>query len=98
MPIIFFVSFPLIHKSAYQKKKDPCVLFLPDTIHCSCETQFTRKVDETFVMPSECATMNPFFFFGKLTYVLKENDTKNIMGIPKIYNVDRNENQQMATG
>ena len=38
------------------------------------------------------------FFFGKLTYVLKENDTKNIMGIPKIYNVDRNENQQMATG
>ena len=39
-----------------------------------------------------------FLFFGKLTYVLKENDTKNIMGIPKIYNVDRNENQQMATG
>ena len=38
------------------------------------------------------------FFFGKLTYVLKENDTKNIMGIPKIYNVDRNENQQMTTG
>ena len=31
------------------------------------------------------------FFFGKLTYVLKENDTKNIMGIPKIYNVNRNE-------
>ena len=30
-------------------------------------------------------------FFGKLTYVLKENDTKNIMGIPKIYNVNRNE-------
>ena len=39
-----------------------------------------------------------YFFFGKLTYVLKENDTKNIMGIPKIYNVNRNENQQMATG
>ena len=38
------------------------------------------------------------FFFCKLTYVLKENDTKNIMGIPKIYIVDRNENQQMATG
>ena len=31
------------------------------------------------------------FFFCKLTYVLKENDTKNIMGIPKIYNVNRNE-------
>ena len=30
-------------------------------------------------------------FFGTLTYVLKENDTKNIMGIPKIYNVNRNE-------
>ena len=30
-------------------------------------------------------------FFGKLTYVLKENDTKNIMGIPKIYNVNGNE-------
>ena len=29
-------------------------------------------------------------FFGKLTYVLKENDTKNIMGIPKIYNVNIN--------
>ena len=27
------------------------------------------------------------FFFGKLTYVLKEN----IMGIPKIYNENRNE-------
>ena len=39
-----------------------------------------------------------FFFFGKLTYVLKENDTKNIMGIPKIYNVNRNKNQQIATG
>ena len=38
-------------------------------------------------------SLNALFFFGKLTYVLKENDTKNIMGIPKIYNVDRNGNQ-----
>ena len=35
------------------------------------------------------------FFFGKLTYVLKENDTKNIMGIPKIYNVNRNETNKI---
>jgi hypothetical protein len=27
-----------------------------------------------------------FFFFGKLTYVLKEEDTNIIRGIPQIYN------------
>jgi len=30
------------------------------------------------------------FFFGKLTYVLKEEDTKIIRGIPQIYNENRN--------
>ena len=41
----------------------------------------------------------PFvFFFGKLTYVLKEEDTNIIRGIPQIYNDNRNIKQQMATG
>jgi hypothetical protein len=44
-------------------------------------------------------TTNPhFFFFGKLTYVLKEEDTNIIRGIPQIYNDNRNIKQQMATG
>ena len=30
-----------------------------------------------------------FFFFGKLTYVLKEEDTNIIRGIPQIYNDNR---------
>jgi hypothetical protein len=42
---------------------------------------------------------NPrLFFFGKLTYVLKEEDTNIIRGIPQIYNDNRNIKQQMATG
>jgi hypothetical protein len=39
-----------------------------------------------------------FFFFGKLTCVLKEEDTTIIRGIPQIYNDNRNIKQQMATG
>jgi hypothetical protein len=39
-----------------------------------------------------------FFFFGKLTYVLKEEDTNIIRGIPQIYNDNKNIKQQMATG
>jgi hypothetical protein len=39
-----------------------------------------------------------FFFFGKLTYVLKEEDTNIIRGIPQIYNDNRSIKQQMATG
>jgi hypothetical protein len=42
--------------------------------------------------------VNFFFFFGKLTYVLKEEDTNIIRGIPQIYNDNRNIKQQMATG
>jgi hypothetical protein len=38
------------------------------------------------------------FFLGKLTYILKEEDTKIIRGIPQIYNKNRNIKQQMATG
>jgi hypothetical protein len=37
-------------------------------------------------------------FLGKLTYVLKEEDTNIIRGIPQIYNDNRNIKQQMATG
>ena len=40
--------------------------------------------------------MTPFFL-GKLTYVLKEEDTKIIRGIPQIYNENGNIKQQMAT-
>jgi hypothetical protein len=40
----------------------------------------------------------PILFFGKLTYVLKEEDTNIIRGIPQIYNDNRNIKQQMATG
>ena len=42
--------------------------------------------------------MIKIFFFGKLTYVLKEEDTNIIRGIPQIYNDNRNIKQQMATG
>ena len=42
--------------------------------------------------------VNKTFFFGKLTYVLKEEDTNIIRGIPQIYNDNRNIKQQMATG
>jgi hypothetical protein len=38
------------------------------------------------------------FFFGKLTYVLKKEDTNIIRGIPQIYNDNRNIKQQIATG
>jgi len=38
------------------------------------------------------------FFFGKLTYVLKKEDTSIIRGIPQIYNDNRNIKQQMAAG
>jgi len=43
-------------------------------------------------------THSSFFFFGKLTYVLKEEDTNIIRGIPQIYNDNRNIKQQMARG
>jgi len=48
-------------------------------------------LDEMTLMQSE-------FFFGKLTYVLKEEDTNIIRGITQIYNDNRNIKQQMATG
>jgi hypothetical protein len=38
------------------------------------------------------------FFFGKLTYVLKKEDTNIIRGIPQIYNDNRNIKQHMAGG
>jgi hypothetical protein len=44
------------------------------------------------------SSMVSFFFFGKLTYVLKEEDTNIIRGIPQIYNDNINIKQQMATG
>jgi len=43
-------------------------------------------------------TISETFFFGKLTYVLKEEDTNIIRGIPQIYNDNRNIKQHMATG
>jgi hypothetical protein len=53
----------------------------------------TNNLD--FVIPSVAVSL---FFFGKLTYVLKEEDTNIIRGIPQIYNDNRNIKQQMATG
>jgi hypothetical protein len=54
----------------------------------------------TFGRPyGECWELNSYFlFFGKLTYVLKEEDTNIIRGIPQIYNDNINIKQQMATG
>jgi hypothetical protein len=65
-----------------------------------------RKQNETTVMISRvamqirtnCGKIKDTFFFGKLTYVLKEEDTNIIRGIPQIYNDNRNIKQQMATG
>jgi hypothetical protein len=58
------------------------------------------KIDEREgLLPSSKVVGNDcFFFFGKLTYVLKEEDTNIIRGIPQIYNDNRNIKQQMATG
>jgi hypothetical protein len=47
---------------------------------------------------SICNPSKSFFLFGKLMYVLKEEDTNIIRGIPQIYNDNRNIKQQMATG
>ena len=40
--------------------KDPCIPFLPEMIHYSCETQFMKKIDETLTMPSDSGPSNPF--------------------------------------
>ena len=50
------------------------------------------------LLPSSKVIGDDCFFFGKLTYVLKEEDTNIIRGIPQIYNDNRNIKQQMATG
>jgi hypothetical protein len=47
--------------------------------------QHSFQVWQGFIIISES-----FFFFGKLTYVLKEEDTNIIRGIPQIYNDNRN--------
>ena len=51
-----------------------------------------------FMILAKYTTNINVFFFGKLTYVLKEEDTNIIRGIPQIYNDNRNIKQQMATG
>jgi hypothetical protein len=40
-------------------------------------------------MQNDETTSKYVFFFGKLTYVLKEEDTNIIRGIPQIYNDNR---------
>jgi hypothetical protein len=47
-------------RSSRHFSKDPCIPFLPYMIHCSCETQFTRKIDETLAMPRDSSPSNPF--------------------------------------
>jgi hypothetical protein len=61
---------------------------------------FNQQIDDKtkkHIQP-ELRKFQPSFFFGKLTYVLKEEDTNIIRGIPQIYNDNRNIKQQMATG
>jgi len=65
-------------------------------LSCMCRKRIKgrkRKEKET----KEKQKKQKFFFLGKLTYVLKEEDTKIIRGIPQIYNENRNIKQQMAT-
>ena len=59
------------------------------------EEQTNKESTSTILTTPQ--TLNSFFF-GKLTYVLKEEDTNIIRGIPQIYNDNRNIKQQMATG
>jgi len=47
-------------RSSRHSSKDPCISFFPYLIHCSCETQFTRKIDETLAMPSDSGPSNQF--------------------------------------
>jgi len=65
----------------------------------------SRIIKQNFFTSIKCFSQDSFvmklfdsFFFGKLTYVLKEEDTNIIRGIPQIYNDNRNIKQQMATG
>ena len=59
--------------------------------------KFLPKIYTYFLMKINTHNPSFLFFFGKLTYVLKE-DTNIIRGIPQIYNDNRNIKQQMATG
>ena len=56
---------------------------------------FLRGYESLFC---EFSSSTRILFFGKLTYVLKEEDTNIIRGIPQIYNDNRNIKQQMAIG
>ena len=47
-------------RSYKHSSKDPCIPFLPCMILCSCETQFTRKINKTLAMPSDSGPSNPF--------------------------------------
>ena len=65
----------------------------------ACEKFMSYLVGSPVVVFSAHAALKYlFFFFGKLTYVLKEEDTNIIRGIHQIYNDNRNIKQQMATG
>jgi hypothetical protein len=65
----------------------------------SCGTRkFPKQASTSLYEKDLCHIGSPqvLFFLGKLTYVLKEEETKSIRGIPHIYNVNRNIKQQMA--
>jgi hypothetical protein len=47
-------------QSSRHSSKDPGIPFLPYMIHCSCKTQFTRKIDKTLAMPRDGGPSNPF--------------------------------------
>jgi hypothetical protein len=69
-------------------------LYLPNDLR----NQYVIKYYQPFFPCVARMNKETFFFFGKLTYVLKEEDTNIIRGIPQIYNDNRNIKQQMATG
>jgi hypothetical protein len=61
-----------------------------------CVLQMLRRYDTIGLKFNslfwESSNSTKKIFFGKLTYVLKEEDTNIIRGIPQIYNDNRNIN------
>jgi len=64
-------------------------------LSCMCRKRIKRRKKKKKKQKKN--KRNKSFFLGKLTYVLKEKDTKIIRGIPQIYNENKNIKQQMAT-
>ena len=83
--------------SGWQNDLNNCVIqsCLEDLIFTGSRFTWTNRQSNNTILKKLDWVL---FFFGKLTYVLKEEDTNIIRGIPQIYNDNRNIEQQMATG